>query len=102
MASTLQFLVRHGYVVLFVWVALEQAGVPIPAVPALLAAGALAASNQMSLALILGVTVVASVVSDTGWYALGRRRGPKIVHLLCRTVAAQRIVAEVGSDEEGC
>src|SRR5512137_1502938 len=84
MESTLQFLVRHGYVVLFVWVALEQAGVPIPAVPALLAAGALAASNQMSLALILGTTIVASVVSDTGWYVLGRRRGPKIVHLLCR------------------
>ena len=83
MENTLQFLVRHGYVVLFVWVALEQAGVPIPAVSVLLAAGVLAASNQMSLALILGVTVVASVLSDTGWYALGRRRGPKIVHLLC-------------------
>lgn len=84
MDSTLQFLIRHGYVVLFVWVALEQGGVPIPAVPVLLAAGALVGTGKMHLALILGTAVIASVVSDAGWYALGRRRGPRILHLLCR------------------
>ncbi|HSB81078.1 MAG TPA: hypothetical protein VLM91_20045 [Candidatus Methylomirabilis sp.] len=84
MESTIQFLIRHGYVVLFVWVAIEQAGAPIPAVPILLAAGALAATNQLHLALILVTALVASLVSDAGWYALGRRRGMGILHLLCR------------------
>jgi membrane protein DedA with SNARE-associated domain len=84
MENTLEFLIRHGYAVLFVWVALEQAGAPLPAVPVLLAAGALAGTGQLHLALILGVAVMASLVSDVGWYALGRRRGPRILHLLCR------------------
>lgn len=82
--STLQFLIHHGYVVLFVWVALEQAGLPLPAVPVLLAAGALAGTGQMHLALILGTAVVASLASDVIWYEIGRRRGPRVLHLLCR------------------
>jgi membrane protein DedA with SNARE-associated domain len=84
MESALQFLIQHGYVVLFLWVALEQAGAPLPAVPILLAAGALAGAGQMHLALIVGIAVVASLVSDVGWYLLGRSRGPKILKLLCR------------------
>ena len=84
MGHTLQFLIRHGYLVLFAWVLLEQGGMPIPAVPILLAAGALAGTGRMHLALILTVAVAASLVSDVGWYALGRRRGPGVLHLLCR------------------
>ena len=82
--STIQFLIHHGYVVLFVWVVLEQAGLPIPAVPLLLGAGALAATGRMNLAPILGTAVLASLASDGSWYALGRRRGMGILHLLCR------------------
>jgi membrane protein DedA with SNARE-associated domain len=82
--STLQFVIQHGYLILFVWVVLEQGGLPIPAVPVLLAAGALAGTGQMHLALILGTAVCASLVSDVAWYVLGRRRGSRILHLLCR------------------
>ena len=82
--STLQFLIRHGYAVLFVWVLLEQGGLPIPSVPFLLAAGALAATGRMNLAFVLGSAVIASLVSDVSWYGLGRRRGMGILHLLCR------------------
>ena len=38
----------------------------------------------MNLALILGTVVVASLVSDVGWYSLGRRRGPRVWLLLFR------------------
>jgi len=79
-----QIVVQHGYLVLFAWVALEQGGLPIPAVPILLAAGALAGAGQMHLALILGTAVAASLVSDVGWYTLGRHRGPRILQMLCR------------------
>ncbi len=52
--------------------------------PLLLAAGALAATGRMNLALILGTAVLATLASDGSWYALGRRRSMGILHLLCR------------------
>ena len=45
MSETLQFLVKHGYLVLFAWVFAEQIGLPLPSVPLLLAAGALAGAG---------------------------------------------------------
>jgi membrane protein DedA with SNARE-associated domain len=39
MHSTIEFLARHGYLVLITWVFAEQAGLPIPSMPVLLAAG---------------------------------------------------------------
>ena len=47
MNQTLEFLVRHGAAVLFASVFVEQLGVPLPAAPWLLAAGALAATGKM-------------------------------------------------------
>src|SRR5437667_121162 len=41
MSQTLEFLVRHGYWILFAMVLAEQLGAPIPAIPVLLAMGAL-------------------------------------------------------------
>lgn len=84
MSETLDFLVRHGYAVLFAWMAAEQLGLPIPAIPLLLAAGALAGSGRLSLAPVLLVSVVASLLSDTLWYEIGRRRGVRVLHFLCR------------------
>ena len=84
MESTIQFLIHHGYVVLFVWVLLEQGGVPIPAVPILLAAGALAGAGKMGFAHLLGIAVIASLLSDIIWYEVGRRRGMRVLHVLCR------------------
>src|SRR2546425_9372261 len=63
--------------------AAEQLGLPIPAIPLLLAAGALAGSQRLSLALILLVSVVASLLADTLWYELGRRRGVPVLDFLC-------------------
>jgi membrane protein DedA with SNARE-associated domain len=84
MTETLDFLVRHGYLVVFGWVFFEQIGLPLPAVPVLLAAGALAGTGKLSLALILLLAVVASVISDVIWYQIGRIRGGKVLNLLCR------------------
>ena len=84
MSETLAFIVRHGYSVLFVWMAAEQLGLPIPAIPLLLAAGALAGSGQMDLAGVLAVSVIASLLADTLWYELGRRRGARVLQFLCR------------------
>jgi membrane protein DedA with SNARE-associated domain len=79
-----RFLVHHGYAVLFTWVAAEQIGLPLPATPLLLAAGALAGTGRMSFPLVVGTAVLASLVGDLGWYEVGRRKGMKVLSLLCR------------------
>ncbi len=84
MGESLQFLVRHGYTVLFAWVFAEQIGLPLPSVPLLLAAGALAGAGRLSFALVLGLPVVAALTSDVLWYEMGRRRGVKVLQFLCR------------------
>lgn len=42
MHEVIHSLVRHGYAILIFWIFSEKIGVPIPALPPLLAAGALA------------------------------------------------------------
>jgi len=79
-----QFLVRHGGLVLFAAVFAEQAGLPIPAVPVLLAAGALAGAGKMNLAMALGLGVIACLLGDLIWYYLGRHRGVQVLKVLCR------------------
>jgi len=82
--DTLQTLLQYGYVVLFLCVLAEQVGLPIPAVPALLGVGALAGSGRMSLLLALWAALAASLPPDLVWYELGRRRGARVLGLLCR------------------
>jgi membrane protein DedA with SNARE-associated domain len=79
-----QFLIQHGYALLFLWVLLEQMGLPIPAIPLLLAAGALAGSGRMNLALAVSLALIAVILADVFWYHLGRYRGGRILKLLCR------------------
>lgn len=79
-----QFLINHGGLVLFAAVFIEQIGLPLPSVPWLLAAGALAVGGRMSLPMALGVTVAASLVADVMWYYAGRRGGSRVLSFLCR------------------
>jgi membrane protein DedA with SNARE-associated domain len=78
------FLLRHGYWVLFANVLAEQAGLPIPAIPVMLAMGALAGLGNFSLAAALALAICAALASDLVWFRLGRVRGHSILNLLCR------------------
>ena len=84
MDGVIEALVQYGYVVVFGWVLAEQIGLPIPAVPVLLAAGAVAGTGRLSLAIILVLAAVASLMSDTIWYWIGRVRGARVLGWLCR------------------
>jgi membrane protein DedA with SNARE-associated domain len=84
MHSALEFLLRHGYAVLLVWVFAEQIGLPVPSLPLLLAAGALAGAGKFSFLKSLVLCVFASLVADSIWYLLGRLRGIKVLQLLCK------------------
>jgi membrane protein DedA with SNARE-associated domain/rhodanese-related sulfurtransferase len=59
-------------------------GLPLPAVPTLVIAGALAADGTLSLPAILGAAFVASMLGDGLWYAGGRIYGKRIMKFLCR------------------
>ena len=78
------FLIRHGYAVLFGWVLLEQLGLPIPAAPLLIAAGALGRAGKMNLTFAVALAFIAVILADLFWYSLGRYRGGRILKLLCR------------------
>jgi membrane protein DedA with SNARE-associated domain len=84
MRPIIEFLLRHGYLVVAVWVFAEQAGLPVPSSPLLLAAGALCGTGHLNLGICLGLAVCASVLADTLWYQLGHRKGIKVLQLLCR------------------
>jgi len=79
-----QFLIDHGASVLFWVVLVEQAGLPIPAIPLLIAAGALVGAGKMSVASALLIPVAASIPADMAWYFLGRFKGGKVLGFLCR------------------
>jgi len=84
MNETSQFLMRHGFPLVFVAVFIEQMGLPIPALPLLMTVGALAASGKFSLLLGILVTVIACMIADGFWFYLGRYRGNKVLAFLCR------------------
>lgn len=84
MHRTLEFLLHHGYVVLLAWVFAEQAGLPVPSLPLLLAAGALAGSHQLNIFASLFFVALAAVSADSIWYQLGRRKGIKVLQFLCK------------------
>jgi membrane protein DedA with SNARE-associated domain len=77
-------LAQHGLALVFANVLLAQAGVPIPAVPILVVAGAFVAQGQIALAPLLLVSIVASLIGDTVWYWAGRRYGYGVLRTLCR------------------
>jgi membrane protein DedA with SNARE-associated domain len=83
-SDLVDFVVRHGEVFVFLYVFADQLGVPLPAVPALLAMGALAAVGKINFGLALLASVVASLLADVIWYALGRTRGVEVLRLLCK------------------
>lgn len=83
MGDAIQFLIRHGTLVLFAGVLVGQLGLPIPSTPLLLAAGALAYVGRLSLFAVVSVAVVASMVAHLAWYEAGRRGGRRVLRWIC-------------------
>lgn len=77
-------LAQYGLLLVFANVLLAQAGLPLPALPTLIVAGALARDGQLSILLTLAVAVAASLLGDLPWYAAGRKAGYRVLRVLCR------------------
>jgi membrane protein DedA with SNARE-associated domain/rhodanese-related sulfurtransferase len=84
MPFALHFFLQNAYLVLFLWTLVEQMGVPIPTAPLLITVGTLTATHQLRLPYVLLAVLMGSLVSDMGWYLLGKRFGGAVVRLLCR------------------
>ncbi len=84
MDAILEELLRHGVALVGLNVLLQQLGLPIPSVPTMMVAGALALDGRISGAGAFTVAVAASVVADVLWFAGGRRFGYRVLKLLCR------------------
>ena len=99
------FLVNNAGLTIFATIFAEQIGVPLPAAPVLIAAGALAADSALNPALALGVSFAGCILADLIWYYVGARGGNKLVRLLCRLTLgddlqleqAQRLFAKYGT-----
>ncbi len=78
------FFVHYAYAILFLWVLVEQLGVPIPSIPLLLTAGTLSATHGIRASYALAAVLAACILADSLWYALGRHYGNSVLKLLCR------------------
>ncbi len=77
-------LLVYGYLLLFAWVLGEQLGVPVPATPVLLAAGALSVDGPIRFPLALVAGVVACLIADSSWFLVGRKHGHHVLRLVCK------------------
>ncbi|MEO7494322.1 MAG: VTT domain-containing protein [Massilia sp.] len=84
MAQLILLIQTYGVLIVFGTVLLEQIGLPIPAFPILIVAGAMAVDDQISWPLCLAVSVAACLISDTFWYKAGQFYGKRILKLLCK------------------
>lgn len=62
----------------------NQLGLPVPVIPTLIVAGALAAQGEISPVELFAGAVIACVVADSVWFLAGRVYGGGVMKLLCR------------------
>jgi membrane protein DedA with SNARE-associated domain/rhodanese-related sulfurtransferase len=79
-----RLITEYGLALVFANVLLEQIGLPIPAIPTLVVAGALAAEGELSPLAIFGVAFAGCMIGDVIWYLAGRRYGRRVMAFLCR------------------
>jgi membrane protein DedA with SNARE-associated domain len=80
----IQFVARHGYLLLFFWLLAEQAALPIPSMPLLLVSGALARMGELRLSSVLIYAVAGCLIADNAWFHLGRRYSAKALQFICK------------------
>jgi membrane protein DedA with SNARE-associated domain/rhodanese-related sulfurtransferase len=84
MDSIASQLAEYGVPLVGLNVFLQQLGLPIPAVPTMMLAGALAMAARIDLPSAFAVAIVASLVADMLWFWAGRRYGYPVLRFLCR------------------
>src|SRR5262245_32528105 len=84
MSDLLQFLLLHGYIMVFAGVFIEQIGFPFPAATLLIGMGALSRLGEFPFGFVLVIAVSAALLADLLWYELGQWHGRSVLRLLCK------------------
>src|SRR5437016_13658970 len=102
--ETVGVLEHYAIVILPALVVAGQFGIPLPAVPALLGFGALAAHGRGNIPLMLSTMAAVALIVDFAWYELGRRRGTQVLRGLGLSLEpdlcmrrAERVFASYGA-----
>ncbi len=93
------FIASYSGAAMFLFSFLENIGLPVPAFPIFVLAGALAAAGYVSLPVLVLGAVLGAVVADAVWYDLGRRRGKRVLYLLCRISLNPDVCVESAVDQ---
>jgi membrane protein DedA with SNARE-associated domain/rhodanese-related sulfurtransferase len=80
----IQSLGQYGLTIVVLNVLLDQLGLPVPAVPTLIVAGAVASRGQMSLGALFAGSMSACLIADCGWYLVGEKYGISVLKTLCK------------------
>jgi membrane protein DedA with SNARE-associated domain len=70
---------RVAYWALFVLVAVESSGVPVPGETALIAAGVLASKGRVHIEYVIAIAGVAAIIGDNIGYLIGRTGGRRLL-----------------------
>jgi len=79
-----ELLARWGIPLVFAATLAEQAGLPLPAAPILVTAGALAWDGSLRPEAVLTAALAACLLADHAWFAAGRMRGRAVLAGICR------------------
>jgi membrane protein DedA with SNARE-associated domain len=69
----------YGLILLFVIVALESFGIPLPGETALIAAAVLAERGHFNIVEVIAIAAAAAIIGDNGGYWAGRTGGRKLL-----------------------
>jgi membrane protein DedA with SNARE-associated domain/rhodanese-related sulfurtransferase len=101
MALPIQILLMYGYILIFLWILVEQLGIPLAATPVLVAAGTLSAQHKISFLLCLFAGVAACTLADGSWFLIGRRYGHHVLRVLCKLSMEPAICVRKTQDSFG-
>jgi membrane protein DedA with SNARE-associated domain len=93
------FIARYGWAAMFLFSFIDNIGAPFPAFPVFVLAGALAAAGYVSLPILVAGAVLGAVVADGIWYYVGRRRGKRVLFMLCRISLNPDVCVESAVDQ---
>jgi len=75
---------QYGLLIVGMSVLLDQIGLPVPAMPTLVVAGAIAANGHLAVGPLFLLSVSACLAADCGWYLVGQIYGIRVLKTLCR------------------
>ena len=84
--SIIRLVESYGYVVVFLFVAIESLGIPLPGETILVTAGALAAQGHLSIRSVIATAAAGAIVGDAAGYWIGRLGGIALIRRYGRVI----------------